>query len=213
MSASTTWLWTNNGRKPSRAPARPGTTTANPQRRTRHPKEPSELFFFFFTHSPELLVHHGVSVATPISSSFCTVGGILRKSKERPDQPRSFVNFDSQGFFLLPLVERRFGWSLEFCLRLQSVDIADDCTKSVMYINRKKCPFYLSRIFSMFDSEGAQILQGRILVYGDHAPFLLMTAIIRLSSTVSFSNNADTFSISYAKVSKQVPSVEIRYAY
>lgn len=171
------------------------------------------FFFFFFTHSPELLVHHGVSVATPISSSFCTVGGILRKSTERPDQPRSFVNFDSQGFFLLPLVERRFGWSLEFCLRLQSVDIADDCTKSVMYINRKKCPFYLSRIFSMFDSEGAQILQGRILVYGDHAPFLLMTAIIRLSSTVSFSNNADTFSISYAKVSKQVPSVEIRYAY
>lgn len=42
-SAWTTWSWTSNGHRPLRAPGRPGTTVASPQRRTTLPKDPSDL--------------------------------------------------------------------------------------------------------------------------------------------------------------------------
>lgn len=42
MSVLTTWLWTSNGHRPSRAPGRPGTMAANPQRQTPLPRDPSD---------------------------------------------------------------------------------------------------------------------------------------------------------------------------
>lgn len=42
MSVLTMWLWTSNGHRPLRAPGRPGTTVANPRRRTPLPKDPSD---------------------------------------------------------------------------------------------------------------------------------------------------------------------------
>lgn len=44
MSVLITWLWTNNEHRPLRAPARPGVMVANPQRRTRLPKDPNDHF-------------------------------------------------------------------------------------------------------------------------------------------------------------------------
>lgn len=42
MSGWTTWWWTSSGHRPSRAPGRPGTTDASPQRQTPPPKGPSD---------------------------------------------------------------------------------------------------------------------------------------------------------------------------
>lgn len=52
MSVLTTWSWTNNARRLSKAPGRPGTMAASPRKRTRLPKDPSDPRL---SRSPELL--------------------------------------------------------------------------------------------------------------------------------------------------------------